>query len=337
MNTRVAHQPFNIANQTHEISQALKEIGVKSKTCIRKSEVYGYSADINLELDKLRYSFQRNLKIFSYLISSLPNTDIYHFHGGNFFQQNFLDLKFLKALRRKMVIHFYGSEIRQKSIAELKNPYVLVKNEDEAQIKYNLSQWSKYIDTAIVYDHESKQYVENYFKNIILIKQAVNLKNYNPYYPAKNLDKVRIVHAPTSKSFKGTKHVNSVIKKISEIHDIDYVEVHGFSHSKARKIYESADLIIDQLIWGVHGVFSVEAMALGKPVICFIRDDLRKSYPKELPIISSNPDNLYEVLNQLLDDKNSLNNIGIKGREYVEKFHDSRLVAKQLLDIYKKI
>ena len=35
-----------------------------------------------------------------------------------------------------------------------------------------------------------------------------------------------------------------------------------------------ADVIVDQLRCGSHGVFAVEAMATGKPVLCYIRDEL---------------------------------------------------------------
>ena len=42
--------------------------------------------------------------------------------------------------------------------------------------------------------------------------------------------------------------------------------------------------------FGIYGVFSIESMALGRPVICSLTDSLYENY--DLPIISINPANL---------------------------------------------
>ena len=64
------------------------------------------------------------------------------------------------------------------------------------------------------------------------------------------------------------------------------------SNKEARKRYETADILIDQLLAGWYGGLAVELMALGKPVICYIREDDLKYIPKEmrdeLPIINAN-------------------------------------------------
>jgi hypothetical protein len=48
--------------------------------------------------------------------------------------------------------------------------------------------------------------------------------------------------------------------------DLDIVE--GLPHEEARKRYARADIVVDQLNAGWHGVFALEAMALGKPSSC---------------------------------------------------------------------
>ena len=54
--------------------------------------------------------------------------------------------------------------------------------------------------------------------------------------------------------------------------ELDLVE--GVPHEQARKRYAKADIIIDQLLVGWHGVFALEAMALGKPVITYLKPDV---------------------------------------------------------------
>jgi glycosyltransferase involved in cell wall biosynthesis len=78
-------------------------------------------------------------------------------------------------------------------------------------------------------------------------------------------------------------------------------------------------------------------MAFGKPVICYIRPDLTETYPQDLPIVSANPDNLYDQLKQLVKDAELRYVLGNKGRKYVEKHHEGTAVIKQLIAIYKQV
>jgi len=107
------------------------------------------------------------------------------------------------------------------------------------------------------------------------------------------------------------------------------VLVENTPNSKALQIYGEADIIIDQLRTGSHGIFAIEAMAMGKPVLCYIRDDLFSKYPPGLPILNTNPDNIYDNLKLLIENPELRVELGKKGREYVERVHDSKKIARQ--------
>ena len=78
-------------------------------------------------------------------------------------------------------------------------------------------------------------------------------------------------------------------------------------------------------------------MAMGKPVICWISDFMKEKYPKELPIISANPDNIKEKIEYAIKNKDMLKGIGLEGRKYVEKYHDMNIIAKDMMEIYKEL
>jgi glycosyltransferase involved in cell wall biosynthesis len=99
-------------------------------------------------------------------------------------------------------------------------------------------------------------------------------------------------------------------------------------------MYSMADIIIDQLMMGSHGAFACEAMALGKPVICYILDELLSTYPPGFPIINANPGTIVEVLEEIICSPEKRYEIGKKSRKYAEEVHDIRVVAKKLLAIY---
>ena len=77
---------------------------------------------------------------------------------------------------------------------------------------------------------------------------------------------------------------------------------------------------------GWYAMFAMEAMACGKPCICYIRDDLVDFFIKtgclekdEIPLISASTDTIYHVLKELLDEPQQLEIIGKKSRDYVVK------------------
>jgi len=83
-------------------------------------------------------------------------------------------------------------------------------------------------------------------------------------------------------------------------------------------------------------------MALGKPVIAYIREEDLKFIPTkmkdELPVINATPDTIYRVLKKYITvDKNKLVSIGKKSRQFVERWHDPIRIAKRLKRDYEKI
>ena len=81
----------------------------------------------------------------------------------------------------------------------------------------------------------------------------------------------------------------------------------------------------------------MEAMAFGKPVVCYITPAMESKHPADLPIVNGNQDNLAGVLAGLLDDGKRRHELGQRGREYVEKYHDARRIAKDLVGIYQQL
>ncbi|WHF46655.1 glycosyltransferase [Bacillus licheniformis] len=102
-------------------------------------------------------------------------------------------------------------------------------------------------------------------------------------------------------------------------------------------MYQKADLIIDQLHIGSYGLFAVESMAMGKPVICWISDFMKDHYPSELPLIRANPANITEVIESVLKNRDMLPEIGQKGRKYAEVHHDMVKNSKKTLAVYQSL
>jgi glycosyltransferase involved in cell wall biosynthesis len=99
---------------------------------------------------------------------------------------------------------------------------------------------------------------------------------------------------------------------------------------------------VDQLLAGWYGGLAVELMALGKPVISYIRESDLKFIPqemrKDLPIISAAPATIYSVLKEWLTvRRDELPKVGQSSRAYVEKWHDPVKIAARLKSEYEAI
>ena len=93
-----------------------------------------------------------------------------------------------------------------------------------------------------------------------------------PFVPAPPSDAERplVVHAPSDRVRKGTAHVIAACAQLP----VELEIVEGLQHEQARERYRRADIVVDQLNAGWHGVFALEAMALGKPVVSYLKPDV---------------------------------------------------------------
>jgi glycosyltransferase involved in cell wall biosynthesis len=113
-------------------------------------------------------------------------------------------------------------------------------------------------------------------------------------------------------------------------------------YHEARRLYEQADLLVDQVLAGWYGGLAVELMALGKPIIAYIRAGDLQFIPEgmrsELPVITATPATIYAVLKEWLTvRKDELSERGRLSRAYVERWHDPLAIAARLKSEYQAI
>jgi glycosyltransferase involved in cell wall biosynthesis len=91
---------------------------------------------------------------------------------------------------------------------------------------------------------------------------------------------------------------------------------------------------------GWYGVFALETMALGKPVLGYIRPDnadrLEASRAVRPPIVSVTADTLAGELENLVMDPGRRHDLGRLSRAFVEQIHDIDASAEQVIAIYRQ-
>lgn len=150
-----------------------------------------------------------------------------------------------------------------------------------------------------------------------------------------------ILHAPNHRTIKGTQFIEKAIKNLKlKGLDIELKIIEKMSNKQVMELIQKSDLVIDQLIIGWYAMFAIEAMSLGKPVVCNLRNDFLDFYQnvglmelKDCPIINASPGNIEEVIRSIYDSRDSLPEIGIKGRKYVEKYHSIDYIGDHFKNI----
>ena len=163
---------------------------------------------------------------------------------------------------------------------------------------------------------------------------------YQPAFPALDAGRpLRIVHASNHRMFKGTRFLIEAVEQLKgEGEQVELVLVERVPNTQALELYKSADVIFDQCIMGNHGFFALEAMALGKPVMCFIRHpEQYLLHPEECPIIRIHVSTLKEDIRAILKRRSELTEIGKRGRRYVETYFSVRAFSQRLNTAYDHI
>jgi glycosyltransferase involved in cell wall biosynthesis len=147
-----------------------------------------------------------------------------------------------------------------------------------------------------------------------------------------------VVHAPSDRQLKGSDFVIKAVETLREEGlQFDFKLIEDMPNHEALEQYRAADIIIDQLLIGWYGVVSIEAMAMGKTVIAYVRDDLTGYFKDGIPLVNANPETITDVLRTTIKDGELRREFGSRGRAFVEQMHDSRAVSAAAVKFYKKM
>jgi glycosyltransferase involved in cell wall biosynthesis len=307
---RVTHAPVNTAGIPWDNVQALRRRGIDARLVV--FERYKLHPEADREIRRPRGFVRRQAVQAAALARLLPSTDVFHFYFGLTLVPRRAQFPILRATRRKSVLHFLGSDIRGKSPEELA--------------------YANRADARIVGSYDAIRWVPN----AEVIPPGVDLTALHPVPPPRD-ERPVFVHAPSSRARKGTDHFVRACEELG----VELEIVEGLHYEEARKRYEQADVVLDQLNAGWYGMLAIEAMALGKPVVTFLHDEAARraeeAFGVRVPIVRAGKENLVETLRPLAESAAERRRIGAESRAYAEQVHDLDRVADRLVALYARL
>ena len=311
MELRVTHCPVNFAGIGWTNVEALRSKGVEARLVVFESHPAHPEADEDLALPTGPFLWRQALQ-FRALAKLLPQTDIFHFYFGLTLVPKRLQFPVLHATRKKSVFHFLGSDIRGKSRAELA--------------------YGGLADAQIVGSYDAARWIPE----AEVVPPGIDLSRIEPV-PPRAEGPVRIVHASMSRRRKGTDAIVAACEELGV--ELDLIE--NVRHDEVGRRVAAADIVVDQLVVGWYGLFAIEAMAHGKPVLGYVHEEAAsrtaEEFGIELPIVRTTAETLVRDLRVLLADGEERLRRGAASRAYVERVHDVNPMADRLIDIYSRL
>ena len=371
---KVLHAPSSTGGNPQALSRALRLLGVESRSLVVSQNYLAYQADIVLHSPG-RSMLLRELRRIWAIATELPRCDVVHYNAGTTIASAYaVEFRLRDGLRGllRQAYAVYLRGLQRMEIAYVrwlgKAVFVTYQGDDARQGDYCLAHYPitfasrvepgyyspasdafKRTSIARLCGFASAVYSVNPDLLHVLPASArfvpyghVFLDEWTPAFSQDHAGPLRILHAPSHRLVKGTDLLLAALEELkADGYEFELLLVEGMSNAQAREIYTKADILVDQLFAGWYGGLAVELMALGKPVLAYIREEDRRHIDpqmhQELPIVQTTPDTVLAVLRRMLETpRQDLVALGQRSRAYVERWHDPMRIAAQTLQDYER-
>ena len=292
----------------------------------------------NEKLNKLKkylLYFIRGFFAKNILKEVINEVDIFLFKFNSmYFTSN--DLKYIKKHNKKIVFVFCGDDARW---------YYGMKQEFEMLGLEPVEYGKEYLYNALgLYLRLNKIRKAEKYADFLFSKREQAQIQIRPFYhypmlvnpndytiKEKNNTKVKIVHAPSHTSIKGSSFILKAIDELKqEGLEFEFELLQNKNHKELVKMLSETDILIDQLFLPGGGKLSTEALASG----CLVMTNM--SYEiynqgidlSECPIVDVNKSNIKENLREFILDNEKRKSISNRGKDFVEKFLDVDIFTK---------
>ncbi len=248
------------------------------------------------------------------------------------------ELQLLRKARRKLVVLPRGSEVRLpsrsrdllfKHALSVEQPaYARAEGERRRELEYVLGNADVVVSGADWVDSMP------WWDRLSALPYAVDVDEWEPVASERRDGPVTVLHVRDGEP-RGTEFLVDACEGDA----VDLRIVDEPSGDERRRLIAEADVVAEQFVSGWYGSLAVEAMSMQKPVLSYLRDDLRElyvlfSFAGECPVVNTPPEQVQDELRRLVADPARREELGRRGREYVRNHHSLEAVAATLDELF---
>lgn len=345
--SRVFHGPVNIAGIARHLADWQRSQGLMADSFSHRDSAIVDRAHVELRFKDYGVVRRAFLHVMFFLWAAL-RYDVFHFYFGRSLLPLNLDMPLLKLLRRKVVMTYCGSDIRQIAIEHARNPYAHLLRIGRDHPKYDRAKrismrWHRlWCDRVLaprnLYASAREVFPEQMVEKRLWVHNTMDLSAYAPLEYRTGEVPV-IVHAPSEPGIKGTEYIEAAVERLrARGVRFEFRLLTNRPHAEVQRLLrDEADIVLDQLLIGGFGSLAVEGMYYGKPVVAYILDSVRAEHFPDCPIVSATIDDLTEQLGWLIEQPERRVQLGRQGRAFVERYLDRDKIGRQVLDLYAQL
>jgi glycosyltransferase involved in cell wall biosynthesis len=325
---RIVHLPTGTGGHPLGLSRAERTLGFQSDVVDFTPNYTGYASDRTFDLSGHSAPVRAGVRL-RFLAHAARRYDVFHFNAGapgialRTQHGVFTELPLLKRLGKTVVVTWQGCDVRPRAACPwCERPECIAHDPWRAA---DARAMLKHADRAAYLNPDLGRYLPG---AAFVPYASVDVPAIEPR-PLPDRPTVVIAHAPTNPRVKGTPHVIAAVDQLrAEGLDVELDLVTGVTNREAMERIAQADLLVDQLHLGWYGGVAVEAMALGRPVVCFIAES-SNPYGSGLPIVRAEPETLRAVLAGLIADRSRRAALAADARAFALREHDPIAIVRR--------
>jgi hypothetical protein len=201
---------------------------------------------------------------------------------------------------------------------------------------------SSRVPLAIIAQYHTRQWSENKFvvPNVVDITEPT-------YQPVARPQRRALVvsYAPSNAvcrgwDSKGYELVNPILKKMGYSREIQYQKIINKTHTECLALKQKADIGIDEVMTGSYHLSALEYLAMGIATICYIDEKTEKAIKDvtgatTFPFVHSGKGDIVIPLKRLMSGLHA--EMGVRSREWMEKYWNPELLCNHYVDMYEKL
>lgn len=344
--------PYNIASKAAITVDALNRIGgVEARGLFLGGSKYQTAKGSHLTLlqpvslmpDPVQWLKYHTSRIYQFE-RLIRWADVIHWIWDSAFAGQ-MDLRYASLLGKPGIIEWSGSDIRYPEKAEELNPFM--------KGIYSKGYEYAHIESKAASDKVQERFARMGYYPLttpemnLYLRKDLFLKTYTTLHRLSLADftvvksnnpRPVVVHAPTQRIAKGSGYIITAVEELKQELDFEFVLLENMPREKALQQVQRCDIFIDQLILGSYGLASCEAMAFGKPVLCYIMPAVYENgLPADCPVVNTTPFTIKERLRELLLNETRRKELGDLGRVYAENQLDAGKAVTRFTTMYLEV
>ncbi len=350
---------INIASIIGELTKAFNEMGVETYTVAYHSTDKLIENNVELVIEQ---EIEKELKRFNKIPSlklrrvlkgtyrriyypllvkrmfnkALKECDVFIIIWSSF-DKYYKDFKKIKKKGKKLIVVFVGDDVRWYPAMEQEFRYYGMDPMEyenkyfhglESRLRY-LRMSEKYADFIFSRLDQGQLQLRPYYRwNMMVFPEKYDENSNQSQIPL-------VLHAPSNAIVKGTKYILNAVEELKlEGVKFEFKLIQNIPHTEAIKMYEQADVVIDQLLCPGTGKLATEAMACGKVVMSKMA---YRKYPQKnpaaCPVIDIDKKDIQQKLKEIIADYDLRVLKAKEARKYVENELDVRIFCKKVIDL----